>query len=117
MNHWKITIFCAFLAIGFALNAATVNAQDVEKVNTLNGKQTQRSANLNLDFMPLLAGLSPGTNGVGILQLAEKFLQQKLHTSALNFNVSELCLEHTEIFLDALLSGHQWAVRSKSFCS
>lgn len=117
MTHWKITIFCAFLAINFALNATTVNAKDDEKVKALKGTDTQRSANLNLDFMPLLAGLSPGTNGIGILQLAEKFLQQKLHTSALNFNVSEICLEDTEIFLDALLSGHQWAVRSKSFHS
>ena len=51
----------------------------------------------------------------GLIKRAEQALGQRLTEAVENFNVSDTCLNHTEMFLQGLVARQSWAFRSKCY--
>ena len=64
---------------------------------------------------PLVQSLLPSVMGgkVDINQVAGQALKRGLTATNSTFEVNGLCLNHTKIFLKALMTGKQWALKSK----
>ena len=64
---------------------------------------------------PLVQSLLPSIMGgkVDVTDLADKALKQGLRAADPSYEVSNLCLNHTEMFLESLITGQRWALRSK----
>ena len=103
-------IFMLFLLAIFIQNAKPEDPKAFKNSGRLNGLPIDYSSG---DHQSLLSSLVKGQEG-GILGLAERFLEEKLKTQAIQYNVSSTCLNHTEIFLQELLAGQTWALKSKS---
>ena len=64
---------------------------------------------------PLGQSLLPSVMGgkANVKDLADKALSQGLRAADPSFEVNSLCLNHTEMFLESLITGQQWALKSK----
>ena len=64
---------------------------------------------------PLIQSLLPSVMGgkVDIKDVADKALKQGLQAADSSYEVDSHCLNHTEIFLESLISGQKWALKSK----
>ena len=106
----KLKLFVVIFCLLFIDNAY---AQYEKWPNSVHGLQMPATdgtgSNLYQSLMPLLMG---GNSG-GVKGLAEQALREGLQGSNAQFEVGELCLNHTEIFLNALIEGETWALKSK----
>lgn len=93
----------------FLLAVRSVNSQQ-KWANSVDRLQIPR-----LDS-PLIQAVIPSFMGghiTDVKQVAEQALKEGFETKESNFQVDSLCLNHTELFLHALMSGERWALQSK----
>ena len=66
----------------------------------------------------LVQSLLPSVMGgkVNVKDLADKALRQGLRAADPSFEVNSLCLNHTEMFLESLIKGQHWALKSEFYC-
>ena len=64
---------------------------------------------------PLIQSLLPSVMGgkVDVKDVADKALRQGLQAADSSYEVDSHCLNHTEMFLESLISGQKWALKSK----
>ena len=70
------------------------------------------------EYRPQISSLFADSHNE-VIERAEQLLKDGLTTAATDadprFDVSSVCLNHTEVFLSALVAREEWALRSKTF--
>ena len=102
--HPRVLICVAALIAG--LNAEVVTNGIIAK---LGGFQLSNATSAELGMLSNIF-MDPQN---GLITRAERALEERLKETVQNYNVSDMCLNHTEAFLQGLVSRRMWAIRSK----
>ena len=112
LRNLLILSYCLLICSSVRSQILRNEADIMQAVRRTNQMQILSLAKTNTDVDTFVSSLLEDSEN-NIAKRAEQVLQDGLVKENGRFNVSRPCLDQVEMLLEELISGKQWAVRSK----
>ena len=111
-NNKRISLVSRLTTVFLALAVFSSNADILRNEADIRQHIHTMPNSSSVDFQSFLSSLVDESRNDMILR-AEKALEEGLKDIYQGFNVSDTCLNHTEMILQGLVERQDWALRSK----